>query len=399
MSKLIVKFLASILLLALLSTQAFSFDTSLKGFIALDGLNYEKIQKKNGAAVVGIGVLDLKVFAEQDDMTAAIKLNIDGNLAVQNNIFEEAYASYRGIRDWKFTLGKGVVKFQNLHWGAVENTYLDGGSLLGTENGWRKVSNKAFASVGYGHRSRGFLDIVTIWGDSTEVIYDNNGNPYYSTTGGATSKVVTAYSTKSVPAFTTSKQLGFANKLELYRFDEWTFTTGQIYYKSKLAPTRSYAIDFGLAKESTTTEYWVDLLYGFTSKAPFDPYTTLAKSEYFLQMGTQYHFNEVWSLVFNTEFLYVKDQAYTYIPFGIDGVTYTADSKLDKSGQIVRSSNYKIEGAVQYQLSKSSFITTGGLYEKKISSRDLVKGLSDIKGVENPNADAFKLSSSVSFWF
>lgn len=398
------KLIFALLAISLAPNFAFSFDTSLKGFIALDALNYEKIQRKEGAAVIGIGVLDLKVFAEQDDMTAAIKLNIDGKLSVQNTLFEEAYASYRGIRDWRFSLGKGVVKFQNLHWGAVENTYLDGGTLLGTENSWRKVSNKAFMSAGYGHRSRGFLNIFSIWGDSTEVMFDNEGNPYYTATGsGATSnspKTITAYSTDDVTAFTTSKQLGFANKLELYRFEDWTFTAGQIFYRNKLASKYSYAIDFGASKESNTTEFWVDMLYGFTSKGPFDSYTTKAKNEYFLQMGTQYHFNEKWSVVGNTEFLYVKDLAHTYSTFTYDGVYYTADRRYtEKSGNTYKSTSYKIESAVQYQLTKSSFITSGALYERKFTSMNGVKGLTSIKGVNNPNAEAFKLSTSVSFWF
>lgn len=387
------------LVIVLMPTVANSLETSLKGFIALDALNYEKIQRKKGAAVIGIGVLDLKIFAEQDNMTAAIKLNIDGNLSVQNNIFEEAYATYRGIRDWRFSLGKGVVKFQNLHWGAVENTYLDGGSILGTENGWRKVSNKAFASVGYGHRSLGFLDIVSVWGDSTEVTTDDRGNPVYTATGSATNKTITAYTTKSVPAFNTSKQLGLANKLELYRFEDWTFTAGQIFYSNKLAPKKSYAVDFGLSRSGTTWEHWIDLLYGFSSKSPFEQYTTYAKNEYFMQMGSQYHFNEIWSVVGNLEFLYVKDQAHTYTPFTVDGVTYTADSRFDRAGHTVRSTNYKIESAFQYKLSKSSFVTTGGLYERKLASRNKVKDLSFIRGVDNVNAEGFKLSTSISFWF
>lgn len=394
------KLFFAVLATTMVPSFAFSFDTSLKGFIALDALNYEKIQRKTGAAVIGIGVLDLKVFAEQENMTAAIKLNIDTNLTVQNSIFEEAYASYRGIRDWRISLGKGVVKFQNLHWGAVENTYLDGGSLLGTENGWRKVSNKAFASVGYGHRSRGFLNIFSLWGDSSEVSFDDQNRPYYTATGSSTSKTISAYSTRSVPAFNTSKQLGLANKLELYRGQDWTFTAGQIYYKSKLSPKASYAVDFGLNKDGNDFEFWVDMLYGFSSKAPFDSYTTFAKNEYFLQMGTQYHLDEIWSLVLNTEYLYVKDQAHTYNDFTVDGTTYKADSRyLDKSGNTYRSTNYKIESAIQYKLSKSSFITTGALYERKLASKNRVKDLSFIKGVDNPNAEAFKLSSSISFWF
>ena len=387
------------LLFFLLPSVLFGFETSLKGFIALDALNYEKIQNKNGAAVIGIGVLDLKVFAEQDDITAAIKLNIDGDLAVKNTIFEEAYASYRGIRDWKFSLGKGVVKFQNLHWGAVENSYLDGGSVLGTENSWRKVSNKAFMSASFGHRSRGFLNTLSLYGDSTEIQTDEQGNPYYVASG-SSPKYVSAYSTQNVTAFNTDKQIGLANKFEFYKIDNWTFTAGQIYYKNDVQPDASYGFDFGVNRDGDDFEIWVDLLYGFTSKGAFEAYTTKAKDEYFLQAGSAYHYNENWSFILNTELMIVKDQAHTYSDFTVGTTQYKADSKfMDKSGQLVESNNFKIETAAQRKLSKSAFVTIGALYERKNATKNGIEHLSYIPGVYNANCEAFKLSSSVSFWF
>lgn len=398
------KLIFTLLAVTLAPTIAFSLDSNVKGFIALDVLNYKKIHRQDGALDIGIGVLDLKVFAEQDNMTAAIKLNIDGNLSVQNNIFEEAYASYRGVKDWKFTLGKGVVKFQNLHWGAVVNSYQDGGSLLDSENGWRKVSNKALVSASYGGRSKGFINTFSLWGDSTEFTTDSLNRPQYTTTKGdgktaATPNLVTAYATKSVPAFTTGKQLGIANKFELFATDKWTFTTGQIYYKGKLQPKASYAIDFGAVRDSTDYELWVDVLYGFLSKAPFDPYTTFAKNDYFIQVGGQYHIDELWSIVANTEYLFVKDLAHTNKPFVVDGVFYAIDPKLDRAGRTAKTTNYKFEAGVQYQLSKSSFITTGALYERKIVEVNGVKNLTTVAGINNPNTEGLELISSVSFWF
>ena len=258
-------FLVPLLIILLIPATTFSFDTSVKGFIALDGLNLQKIQNKKAEAVIGIGVLDLKIFAEQENVTAAIKLDLDGKLSEDLNIFEEAYASYRGIPDWKFSLGKSVVKFQNLHWGAAMNTYLDGGSILGTENSWRKVSRKAFISAAYGHHSKGFLDTFTIWGDSSEIDYDEQGRPKTTTD---TKKNITSYSYKNVPAFTTEKQLGLGNKLELYKFNSWTFTFGQIYFKNKVEDKPSWAVDFGTSSETSEWETWTDLLAGFTTKAP-----------------------------------------------------------------------------------------------------------------------------------
>jgi hypothetical protein len=394
------KYILTLLVISLVPNLSYSLDTSVKGFIALDAFNYKKIERTNDAIDVGIGVLDLKIFAEQDDMLAAMKLNIDGNLAIQNNLFEEAYATYRGFKNLKITLGKGVVKFQNLHWGVIANTYQDGGSILESENGWRKISNKALLSFAYGNKGTGFTNTFTLWGDSQEVQFDERGNPKYVTNiSNTTPKYISAYETKAVPAFTTQKQLGLANKFELYQTKDWTFTTGQVYFKNKLQDKASYAIDFGATLDSTVWEYWLDAIYGFTSKAPYEAFTTFRKNEYFLQTGLQYHFDEYWSALTNLEYLHTKDQAHTYTNFTQDGVSYSTDSKIDKNGQTVVSTSYKIEVGGQYKISKSSFITTGVLFEKKIAAKDGIKDLTYIKGVYNANAEAFELLSSISFWF
>lgn len=385
----------------LLPLTAHSFDTSVRGFIALDALNYEKVQGQKAGAVMGIGVLDLKIFAEQDNMSAAMKLDLDGKLEKENNIFEEAYATYKGVPNMRFSLGKGVVRFQNLHWGAVENSYQDGGTVIGTENGYRKISRKAFLAASYGGRTQGFINQFTIWGDSTEMSQDSSGKVVYVTSGSGNNKQITAYKMEEVTAFNTSKQIGLGNKLELFATDAWKFTFGQLYYKNRLGGGKAnYALDIGANFESSTMEIWVDTLYGFSSKLPYDSYTTKAKTEYFAQVGMEYFLDQKWSLVENVEALYVKDLQHTYATFLEDGVTYTPTSQqLEKSGATYKVFVYKLESALKYKLTKSAQITVGGLYEKKTSQRNGVKDLTFIRDVRNANKEAFKLSSSVSFWF
>ena len=385
----------------LLPLSAHSFDTSVRGFIALDALNYEKVQGQKAGAVMGIGVLDLKIFAEQDDMSAAMKLDLDAKLEKENNIFEEAYATYKGIPNMRISLGKGVVRFQNLHWGAVENSYQDGGTVIGTENGYRKVSRKAFLAASYGGRSLGFINQFTVWGDSTEMSQDSSGKVVYVTSGSSTNKQITAYKMEEVTAFNTSKQLGLGNKLEVFATDAWKFTFGQLYYKNKLGGGKAnYAFDIGANFENSTMEIWVDTLYGFSSKLPYDSFTTKAKTEYFAQVGMEYFLDQKWSLVENVEALYVKDLQHTYTAFSEDGVNYTPTSQqLEKSGATYKVFVYKLETAVKYKLTKSAQITVGGLYEKKTSQRNGVKNLEFIRDVRNANKEAYKLASSVSFWF
>ena len=396
-------FFAFIVVPCLLPLKAHSFDTSVRGFIALDALNFEKVASEKGAAVIGIGVLDLKIFAEQDDMSAAIKLDLDGKLEKENNIFEEAYATYKGVPNMRFLLGKGVVRFQNLHWGAVENSYQDGGTVIGTENNYRKVSRKAFAAVSYGGRSLGFINQFTVWGDSTELDLDQEGKLSYVTSYDNSKKTtsITGYKMEEVTAFNTSKHLGLGNKLEYFASDAWKFSFGQLYSKNRIQGKKpNYAFDIGANYESNLMEIWVDALYGYSSKLPFESYTTLNKTEYFLQVGMEYYLNEKWSLVENVEGLYVKDQQHTYATFIQDGTTYTPTSQQkEKSGATYKVFVYKIESAVKYKLTKSAQITVGGLYEKKQTSRNGVKDLSFVRDVRNANRDAYKMAAAVSFWF
>jgi hypothetical protein len=389
-----------VLVSSLLPLSAFSFDTSVRGFIALDALNFEKVGGDKGGTVIGIGVLDLKIFAEQDDMSAAIKLDLDGKLDKENNIFEEAYATYKGVPNMRFSLGKGVVRFQNLHWGAIENTYQDGGTVIQSDNSYRKVSRKAFIAASYGGREIGFIDQFTLWGDSTELYTNQDGKLSYVSTGTNTAKQITGYKTEEVTAFNTSKQLGLANKLEYFATDSLKLTFGQFYYKSKFNDKANYAVDVGANYESSTMEIWVDALYGFTTKLPYESFTTKAKNEYFLQVGMEYYLNEKWSLVENVEGLYIKDLQHTYDTFTEDAITYSPTSQqIAKSNATYKIWTYKLESAVKYKLTKSAQITVGGLYEKKIAERNGVKNLAFIQDVRNANKDAYKLAASISFWF
>ncbi|AUN98263.1 hypothetical protein DOM21_09890 [Bacteriovorax stolpii] len=388
----------------LMPLKAHSFDASVRGFIALDALNFEKIAGSKGASVIGIGVLDLKIFAEQDDMSAAIKLDLDGKLDRENNIFEEAYATYKGIPNVRLMLGKGVVRFQNLHWGAVENTYQDGGTVIQADNNYRKLSRKAFIAASYGGRSKGFINQFTLFGDSTENYTDQNGDKQYVTStrrvGSTTYSTITGYKTEEVTAFNTSREFGLANKLELFTTDSLKLTFGQFYYKNRMHNKANYALDIGLNYESSTMEIWVDSLYGFSSKLPYEPYTTKAKNEYFLQVGMEYFLNEKWSLVENVEGLLIKDLQHTYAQFTENGTTYYPTTQQERKSNVTNKiKTYKIESAIKYKITKSAQITFGGLYEKKIVESNGVKGLKFVQDVRNANRDAYKLATSISFWF
>lgn len=375
--------------LGLFTSKAHAFDTSLRGFIALDALNFEKISGEKASSVMGIGVLDLKVFAQKDDMGVAIKMDLDGKLDKRYNIFEEAYVTYRGIPDTKLMLGKGVVRFQNLHWGAVVNSYQDGGTVISTENSFKKFSRKAFMAASYGSEKMGFINQITVWGDSSEInTSSDNGAPETTMSSGK----ISGYKTSDVTAFDTKKQIGFANKLDLFFNKHLKMNLSGIYYKNRLITRPTYGVDVGLNYESDKMEIWMDALWGVTSKLPYESFTTYKKYEYFMQLGMEYFLTEKWSVLSNNEYLLVNDQQYTYDATASDNFTKV-------SGNLNRSHTYKIELAAKYKFHESAFVTLGALYENKRTTSNGVKDLDYIRNVYNPNTEAYKLLSSVSFWF
>lgn len=392
--------LGAFIILSLKHSPLLAFEGAVKGFIALDALNFEKVEGQRGSSVIGIGVLDLKVFAEEDNLAAALKLDLDGKLEKQYSLFEEAYATYKGLPKWRFSLGKGVVRFQNLHWGALINSYQDGGTVIGTENSFRKLSRKAFLAVSYGGRAESFINQFSIWGDSNEMEIGQDGKVVYDTSGSGSNLQIRGMKTKDVVAFDTKKQLGLANKLEYFATDNFKINQGLVYYKNRFHDHATYALDLGFVYESDKMEIWFDSIWGKTHKLPYENFSTLNKKEFFAQLGGEYYLNEKWSYVQNLEYLWAKDQQHSYANFTESGITYSPKAELlEKSNKLNVSKVYKIDTALKYKLTSSAHLAFGGVYEKKKATQNGVKDLKFIRDVLNANRDAFKVAATVSFWF
>jgi hypothetical protein len=178
-----------------------------------------------------------------------------------------------------------------------------------------------------------------------------------------------------------------------------------MYYKHELQEAPSYAIDFGFIYDTKELEIWSDLMAAETHKSPYEKYTTKRMYEVFWQVGAEYTLDEKWSLVENAEALFVNSKAHDYSTFSTTSnsgttTTYTpASSYTESSGNKVKTYSYKVESGVKYKLSKSAFLTVGGLYERKVAKKNGIEGLSYIPGYYNTNKEAFKLASTVAFWF
>jgi hypothetical protein len=360
-------------LVAAFCSNSFALDTEIKGFLALDLLILKKIEGRQQELVTGIGVLDLKAYATQDDFSGKIKLDLDNSkINEKYNLFEEASAAYRISDFWSVSAGKGVVPFHRLHWGVIENTYIDSGSVIGSKNAWRDVDKKLFLGTRLGSFRDGYLHHFTFWGESKLAKRDRAGNLDLTSTG--------QLQYENSKTFSTKDERGLAYKFELFPDNVNSLSAGLIYYWNDYIPRESWAFDTGWRYRDGQLEVWLEYLYGFKSTHSGDSYATAGLEEHFLQLGAEQYISELINILANVEVLFVEDERHTE-----RGTTLTAND-----GRIYEYDQVKVEAGVKFKLSKAAFITVGALLERQIE---------DINGVENSDAYAYEGATKLSFWF
>lgn len=366
---------SALIVLIFLSANAFALDAEVKGFLALDLFRLIKVENKNQSVETGIGVLDLKIYGSQDNVFARFKLDLDDSkLGEPYNIFEEATATYKYSDMVQFTAGKGVVPFHRLHWGVIENTYIDGGSVIGTENSWRDVDQKIILSMRIGDFKQGFMNHFTFWGESKAVSRDRDGQLLFDANDSLTFT--------NAKTFKTDEERGLANKFEYFVNNNWSTSLSAIYYKSDLAPDESYAFDTGARYRDALWELWFEYMYGLKTTHYADKYATKAKNEHFVQFGAERKITNFVNVLIDAEALWVKDLRHD---------NRGATSKLRfNDGKTYQTNNAKFEAGVKLNISKSAFITIGTLIEKQWQEVDSVK--------RDP-IHAYELATKLSVWF
>lgn len=394
------------LFLALLPlSTAHSFQLDIKGFIALDMFNLEKVERQKQTAELGIGVMDLKIFARHEDISLKVKMDIDGDLSTRNNLFEEALIYYRIDKNWRVTFGKGKVPFHQMHWGVSINSYVDGGSIIGTNSSFRDFDRKVMASLRYGQYNRGFFNHFTIFGDSIQPRRDRDtGEPCFdngcratfpSTYDSGLNSRDTQFQTSNERTFSLKYEQGVANRVEYFYSRDLQFALGGLWYRKQEDPHPTYIGSLSTRFRNYQWEMWGEFTYGRYSRTRFLRFGADKQFEKWLQLGAEYRYTRKVSFLANVEGQHVKKRD------NLDDINST--SRFN-TGVTEGWDTYKAEVGVKYYLSNMAFFTFGTTFETQeytISQADLNYLKSRINNYEGEfeSTHAWGFKTGFSFWF
>lgn len=350
---------------------SYSFDTSIRGFIALDVLSVIKQEGEKQEAETGIGTLDIKVYATHEDFSFKLKLDLDDSrIGDAGNLFEEATVSYRLLPDHQLIMGKGKVSFHQMHYGAISTSYTDGGSNFNTDHSVRDFDNRLLLSWRSGGFAKGFFNYLTYWGNSQQAQLNSDGTP----------RIVSGrLQFSNEKTFSSKEEAGVANRLEWFFNRELSASVGGIYYYNNLNPKNSWAMNLASRYTSKNVEIWAEYIRGFTSTHPSANFATFKKNEHLFQIGTEIYLTELYNFVTNAEAVLVNNQKH-----------FETGSSFN-NGQKLETDTYKYEAAIKIKFQKEAFMVLGGQIEKQ---NEVIKAT----GLDKSEY-AYQLASKVSFWF
>ena len=355
------KLIAITFLLATLDVLA--VDTETHGFIALDFFKVTKFDNQKELYETGIGVLDLKFIAKQDNLSGKIKLDLDNDaMGEKNNIFEEVLATYRFTPAIQITAGKGPVPFHHYHWGVIKHTYLDGGSVIGFYPKWSDVDRKIVTTLATGDNEAKIKNFVSFYGNSIQPKKDRDGNFEYDSEKKVKMQTSNTFSTKD--------ERGFADKIEYYPNKEWTWALGGIYHKATYNPKENWALDFGANAKMAKSEFWFNSMYGIASTNKEFKYASYKEQDKTFQIGYEYFWTEKFSMLSNGEIGQIIDHQH--------------------NGTTVYTNQWKIEAGGKIKLATSAFLTIGALYETRYKKTNSLR---------EPDVHALQLATEIAFWF
>lgn len=335
---------------------------SFSGFAALDAFTYLKTEDQEGTYSMGIGVLDMKARARYKDFSAKIKFDLDSKSIKydQTNLVEEFSVSWQPNYDWKITAGKYKAIFHQLHWGATEHCFTDGGSILNIENSYRDLDRRPVVTVRYGGYRKGFMNNFSVFGNPT--ILKESGNTYVE---------VTNYKIDLM------KERGFTNRFEYFPTNDWSFGVAGLYYKYELNPHVNYAFDASARYKNGGLEVWFEYVWGRGGSHSMLRYAKFKTDEQTAQLGAEYEYNDFMSFIVDVEAALVN-----YI-------NYDSTTKLAKN-YTEQQDNYKLDSAVKFKLADSTQFTFGPLFEKKYYRN----GSGNLK-----TEWGYQISGGLSMWF
>lgn len=354
-----------IAVLFLFSFSLFALETEVGGFIALDLLKVNEIKLEGGATYnSGVGAIDLKIYARKGDFSSKIKLDLDdGSVGKDYNIFEEVTVSYKFSNMLLLKAGKGKVKFSRQHRGTIEGSYIDGGSLLGTDISWRDQDNAALTSIRIGNKEKGFFNYFTLYGEKYNLYKEDDG------------------SIDSGPdkVYNIKTEHGFANYFEFFPMKNLRTSIAGILYKNDFDRQDDWAISIGGEYSDTAIDVWFEYQHGYTSNYDEAYHGSIKNRENVFQIGAEYVQNDFINWIIDIESAMTKNHKNSY--------DYHSDDVKDKH---VDQQNYKIEFGPKFKMNRSAFFTVGGLYEIKRW---------EIEEVKQPTDSAWQMATTFSYWF
>ncbi|HLE10103.1 MAG: hypothetical protein A2504_08375 [Bdellovibrionales bacterium RIFOXYD12_FULL_39_22] len=326
-------------------------DTKFSGFIAVDLMKAVKENQADAQFNNGIGAIDLKFSAFYEKFSSKIKLDLDdSSLDTPYNIFEEASVVYTHSPQIKLEMGKGKVSFSKQIRGAIEASYLDGGSLLGTNHSWYDVDNKNLIELTFGSKELGFFNHFTIYSDK--------------------------YESKSSDL---RLRRGIANNFEFFPRTDLTAAVAAIYLQDNTvdANERNWALDFNAQYNWMDFEFFFEYQYG-TLKTDAEVYHgAIDAKDHIIQLGFEQKYDELINFLFEVETAIVDKQC------------NNRDSEKFKNKHLEQTVN-KIEAGTKFKMEKNIFFTVGALYEHASQ---------EIEDVVQPRQNAYQLATTLSYWF
>ncbi len=331
-------------------------ETKFSGFIGIDLMKISKENEKRTEYNNGIGAIDIKFSSYYEKFSSKIKLDLDEKKFEQTyNLFEEASVTYNYSPTMKFEMGKNKVSFYKQIRGAIEASYFDGGSLLGTGQSWYDIDNKNLIEFTYGSKDLGFFNHLTIYGDK--------------------------YQSKNVNLRT---RYGIADNFEFFPMANVTVAVAGVLFRNNAPESNNdghednWAVDTNAQYTRGSFDFFFEYLYGSLSTGNNVKYGAIQATDHIAQVGFEQNFSELLNFLLEVEAAIVdkecNDQEY--------------DDNL--KSKHLEQTTVKVEAGVKFKMDRSIFFTTGVLYET--ASRK-------IEGVAQPDLNVYQLAGTLSYWF
>ena len=364
----------------LLPGSIFAYEVKLKGSLEADVLKLEQIKRQENDRSLRSGItrLDLKIHGRFDRLESKIKIDLDNrSLSQPYNLFEEATLKYQ-ISSWlRIKMGKGVVPFHLKRRGVLKRDYRDSGSELDPEHSWRDQDKKILLSFIHGGKKVGWINSLTLWGNSSRPIYKNGELDFIGQEGAKDRKL----SYGNHITFDFQEEQGFADKLEIFFNPGHVLSFAAIFHNSKWNPHWSYALDTSYHHQTEKREVWFEYTYGVTSTHWGAKNAVAKNKEHLVQLGWEQYLNSHFNWITNTEYAVVKKENHPSLLGNIpdnDGLAHNMDT-------------LKLETGIKLKFpDHNGYFVFGAFYEQKHK----ISG-----GVARPKETAFQLANTLTFRF